>query len=66
MKIHTHVLLVVSRKTDTRDRNESGNEDTYMTDVYTKDKGKILSVHAIMAYKGTRIIPPLILNLGTR
>jgi hypothetical protein len=31
-----------------------------------RGKGKIVPVHTTKAYKGTRGIAPLILNLGTR
>jgi hypothetical protein len=34
--------------------------------VIYKGKGKVVSVHAMEAYRGSRCIPPLILYLGTR
>jgi len=37
-----------------------------MYDVYTRDKGKIVTVHATKHYRRSRITAPLIFNLHSR
>ena len=38
---------------------------TFLGLAMTGDKAKVLSVHSMKSYRGSGVIPPLILNFGT-